>query len=104
MSNFKQNAAAVAFFGVLISGAFALSAGYADKEGAEKALDAAGYTDVKIGDANHNPFICRGFYRTKFEATGANGKKVVGTVCDSWGARPQIVAEPQPKPKHLAKK
>lgn len=84
-------------FGVMVGGIFAVNAGFADKEGAEKALDQAGYTDIAVGGANHNPFICRGFYRTQFEATGANGKKVVGTVCDSWGAKPQIIAAPQPK-------
>jgi len=103
MSSFKEKAAVATFFGVFIGAAFALNAGYADKEGAEKALGQAGYTDITVGDANHNPFACRGFYRTKFEATGANGKNITGTVCDSWGAKPQIVVAPQPKPKHLTR-
>ena len=48
---------------------------------AQKALQAAGYTDIKI--TGYNFFGCSedDFYHTGFRARGANGVIVEGTVC-----------------------
>jgi len=89
--------------GIVVTGsAFALFAGYADPAGAEKTLQNAGYTNIQTGGVEHSPFVCRGFYRTKFEATGANGKAVTGVVCSGGKLNnPQIVVAPEkPTPKY----
>lgn len=60
--------------------AIALS-GCTDAEGARKALDGAGYTDIQI--KGYSMFSCGkdDTYATEFSAKGPTGKPVEGVVC-----------------------
>jgi len=66
-----------AFLGItlLLTGCFT------DSEGATKALDDMGFTDIKTGGYNY--FACSqdDWYHTSFTAKNQNGKLVKGTVC-----------------------
>ena len=55
-----------------------------DEETARRALDDAGYTDVKI--TGYSAFSCgeSDTFSTGFEATNIRGKRIKGTVCSDW--------------------
>lgn len=56
-------------------------AGCTNPKDAHRALDSAGFTDIKTG--GYDAFSCSedDFYATKFEARNPQGKVVRGTVC-----------------------
>lgn len=55
-----------------------------DPKGAQRALEAQGFKDIKL--TGFSPFSCGkddGF-ATGFEATGPTGVRVKGAVCSAW--------------------
>lgn len=56
-------------------------AGCTDGDGAKKALEQAGYTNVEVG--GYDMWACGedDTYATKFKAVGPTGIRVSGTVC-----------------------
>lgn len=62
---------------------FATLAGCTDADGARKALEGAGYTEISIG--GYSAFGCGqdDMYHTEFKAKGATGKPVEGVVCSA---------------------
>lgn len=56
-------------------------AGCTDADGARKALNGAGYTDIQVG--GYDVFACGqdDQYSTEFKAKGPTGKPVQGVVC-----------------------
>lgn len=59
----------------------AILAGCSDPETASKALQDAGYTDIKLGGAALLGCAKGDEYSTKFEARGPTGREVKGVVC-----------------------
>lgn len=59
----------------------AMLAGCTNGDGAVRALEGAGYTNIKI--TGYRVFGCHedDTFRTGFKATGNNGKQVSGVVC-----------------------
>jgi hypothetical protein len=70
----------------LIAGELGLAlAGCTDPQGAERALDDAGFTNVKT--TGYRWFGCDGNsdqFHDGFEATNPRGKSVTGVVCGGW--------------------
>lgn len=62
----------------------ALSACGVNPQKATSALEAQGYTDVKIGGYSFWGCGDKDDFRSSFTATGVNGKPVEGVVCASW--------------------
>jgi hypothetical protein len=61
-----------------------LLAGCADEEGARRALDNAGYTEIRVyAPPLLHITMCgdNDFYKTRFSAKNVNGKALTGTVC-----------------------
>ena len=60
------------------------SAGCEDEEGAAKALEKAGYTNIET--TGYTFFGCdkNDFYRTTFKAVGPTGIEVEGVVCSGF--------------------
>lgn len=60
------------------------SHGVTDNEGAARALQSAGYSDVVVGGSAWLRCDKHDIYRTKFRATGPSGERVSGAVCAGW--------------------
>lgn len=69
---------------VLLIAAMVALAGCTDETNARRVLEDSGYTDVRLG--GYAFFACSedDIFRTSFEARGANGRTVRGTVCKGW--------------------
>lgn len=59
-------------------------AGCTSKDGAERALKGAGYTNIETG--GYAFFYCAkdDWFATKFKATGPSGQLTQGAVCSGW--------------------
>lgn len=73
--------------------------GYADSKGATEALEKSGYTQIDISGREAKSQLCKGFYRTRFNAVAPDGTAVTGVVCQPLGGKREIVALPQPAPR-----
>lgn len=65
----------------LLLGSTALLGGCTSERDARRALEAEGYSDIRI--TGYNFFACSkdDFFHTGFEAKNREGKRVTGTVC-----------------------
>jgi hypothetical protein len=59
-------------------------AGCSDSDGARKALDGAGYTDIKTTGYAFTGCSDSDWTSTGFTAKGPTGKPVEGVVCGGW--------------------
>lgn len=69
---------------IAILAALYLMAGCSDVDGARKALDGAGYTDVRLTGLAWTGCSDSDTFSTGFQAKGPTGKPVEGVVCSGW--------------------
>lgn len=69
---------------LMILTALVALAGCSDSDGARKALEGAGYSDIQIGGYQFTGCGESDWTSTGFTAKGPTGKPVDGVVCGGW--------------------